>query len=284
MSRRRVRLPLSGLRAGPMALPTEAAHYLLRVHRLGPGDRFVAFDPDAALEADAELLPREPPAGEALGNGARQARSDGASAALRRRQGGIRRVSILVGEPRPASLRPGREVTLVQGLGKGDKTEAVVRDATELGVRRFMPVATERSVRRPSRAEVPLERWRRIAQQAARQCGRGDVPAILPLTELDAALGRLAPLAPSTLGLCLHPEGDEALGAVLAQHAACREVIVLVGPEGGFSPAEIARARELGFRVVALGPLVLRTETACAAVMGALLGGLPSPPTPLGQP
>ena len=242
MSRRRVRAPLAGLRPGELELPAATARYLVRVHRLGPGDRFVAFDPDAALEADAELLP----------SGSHQPR-------------------VRLGEPRPAALRPDRAVTLVQAVGKGDKVEAVVRDATELGVSAFVPVVAERSVRRPSRAAGQLDRWHRIAVQAARQCGRGDVPTILPPVELGEALERLGPLGPARLGLCLHPEGDEPLGAVLDEHREPGEVTVLVGPEGGFSSAELELARSYGFRIVTLGPLVLRTETACAAVMGALL-------------
>jgi 16S rRNA (uracil1498-N3)-methyltransferase len=241
-----VRAPLSGLTPGVRELEEETDRYLLRVRRLAPGDSFLAFDPEAELEADAKLCP---PAG--------------------------RRARAILGPPRPASLRPDRRVTLVQALGKGDKVEAVVRDATELGVSGFVPVLAERSVRRPNRADVQLDRWRRIAVQAARQCGRGDVPTIAPLAELPAALERLGRPAPPGLGVCLHPEGDESLGSVLRAQGAPGEVTVLVGPEGGFAPAELELARGLGYRIVTLGALVLRTETACAAVLGALLCTLP---------
>ena len=241
-----MRAPVSDLRPGLRELEPETGRYLRRVHRLAPGDSFLAFDPEAELEADAKLLP---PAG-------RCARA-------------------MFGLPRRAALRPAGRVTLVQALGKGDKVEAVVRDATELGVRCFVPVLAERSVRRPNRADLQLDRWRRIAVQAARQCGRGDVPLIAPLAELPAALERLGRPAPPALGVCLHPEGDQSLGSVLREHGALSEVTVLVGPEGGFAPAELELARGLGYRIVTLGALVLRTETACAAVMGALLCTLP---------
>ena len=242
MSRRAVRAPIDGLRSGEVELPAATARYLRRVHRLGPGDHFVAFDPDAVLEADAELLPSD-----------------------------VRRARARLGEPRPGSLRPERLVTLLQAMGKGDKLDAVVRDATELGVSRLQPVVAQRSVRRPGRAETQVGRWQRIAVQAARQCGRGDAPAILPPADLAAALHGLGTLGPTVLGLCLHPEADEPIGTVLRERGACGPVIVLCGPEGGLTADEIALARSLGFRIVTLGPLVLRTETACAAVMGALL-------------
>jgi len=110
-------------------------------------------------------------------------------------------------------------------------------------------------------------RWRRIALEAARQCGRGDLLRIeepLPLVEALARFAR----AP---GACFVPGGESSLGAFVRASAAAAEVCLLVGPEGGLDAAEIEAARGAGLTVVGLGPLVLRTETVCAAVLGALL-------------
>lgn len=157
------------------------------------------------------------------------------------------------------------------GLPKGDKLETVIRQATELGVERVRLLACQRSVTRleGDRQAGKLERLTRVAAEAARQCGRADVPAVdAPLT-VGAAL---AADPPARL-LVLHPEG----GVPLASLTLTEPVVVCVGPEGGFSPDELARFDAAGgARVTLLGP-VLRTETAapvaCALVLHAL-GGL----------
>jgi 16S rRNA (uracil1498-N3)-methyltransferase len=234
-----LRLPLEAVAPGLHALPLEAAAYATRVHRLGLGDRILVFDPALAVEADAEIV-----------------------------DVGRRVVAVRVGALRPASLRSVRAVTLLQGIGKGDKLDAIVRDATELGATRIVPVICERSVARPPAGRAT--RWRRIAVEAARQCGRGDAPVIdVPLGFADAlALVR----DPPALSLCLDPTAREPLGAALAGLAdPSRSVAIAVGPEGGLTPEELAEANAAGFVRVTLGPLTLRTETVCAAVLGALL-------------
>lgn len=222
-----LRLPLEDLRAGERVVSDAAARYLTRVRRLATGARLVAFDPAARLEADAEIV--------------------AAGTVVRLR----------LEPPRPARNVPARAVTVVQAAGKGGKIDDVLRDATELGATRFVVAVAERSVRRP---EAQAARWRRVAVEAARQCGRGDVPDIVgpvPFTEAVA-------LAAAPISLLLDPTGQplRALGA--------GPIALAVGPEGGFSPAEIAAATQLGYRVVSLGPFVLRTETACAAALGAI--------------
>src|SRR6185312_1201664 len=127
-----LRLPVDALAEGPSTLPADAATYVTRVHRLGAGDRLLVFDPERAVEADAEVASAD-----------------------------RRAVVLTVGPLRPAAMRPSRAVTLFQGVGKGDKLDAIVRDATELGVTRVVPVLCARSVARPDAARAA--RWRRIA-------------------------------------------------------------------------------------------------------------------------
>lgn len=249
MSRERgrtLRVPLEALGAGRRSLSKETSTYVGRVHRLGIGDAFVAFDPERAMEADAEIV--------AAGAGGRE-------------------IEVQLGEPRPARVRAPREVTLVQALGKGDKMDAIVRDATELGATRIAPVIAERSVVRPADVAAKAERWRRIAIEAARQCGRGDAPKVeapAPILEVVAGLaGDVYTSAPR--GVCLAPGGRVHLGEVLRALPPAAGFTVIVGPEGGLSPAEIAACEAAGFPSARLGPLVLRTETVCAAVLGALL-------------
>ena len=146
-----VRAPISGLAEGERVLPAETSHYLCRVRRLGPGARFVGFDPDARKEADAEVV-------------------DASTAGAR----------VKIGPVRPAQVVAGAGLILVYALAKGDKVDDVVRDATELGATRVIVTRTERAVVKATgeRAKEKLDRWRRIAEQAARQCGRADPPSI----------------------------------------------------------------------------------------------------------
>jgi 16S rRNA (uracil1498-N3)-methyltransferase len=235
MSRPPLRVPVEGLAPGEHALPAEAAAYATRVHRLGPGDALVLFDPEHAIEADAEIL-----------------------------DAGKRAVVVRIGEPR-AALRPERAVTLIQGIGKGDKLDSIVRDATELGATRVVPALCARSVSRPD-AEKAV-RWRRIAVEAARQSGRGDAPQIaapLPFAKAVREAG-------AGTHLCLDPRATASLGEALAEVGPATAVTLAVGPEGGLTSEEIAAAEHAGFVRVTLGPLILRTETVCAAVLGALL-------------
>jgi 16S rRNA (uracil1498-N3)-methyltransferase len=232
-------LPLGLLAAGERELAPGPARYLTRVHRLAPQDRFLAFDPEKRLEADAEVL--------AVG----------------------RRVTVRLGPTRQATAVPARPVTVIQAAGKGGKVDAVVRDATELGATSVVVVVTERSVRQQP-GSGSLARWRRVALESARQCGRGDVPAIAGPTTLAAAL----PFASGTR-LLLAVGAETGFGEALRGLAPTEPVTLAIGPEGGFGPGEMELALRHGFAPASLGRFVLRTETACAAALGALaaMGG-----------
>lgn len=237
VSGRPLRVPVAGLRPGPLALPAEAARYVSTVHRLGPGAPLVLVDHAARLEANARVL-----------------------SAVRGA------VVVEVAEPRASASLPPRSIVLLQGLPKGDKMDAIVRDATELGVARVVPIFAARSLVRPGPGGGGrLDRWRRVALEAARQCGRGDVPEVLdPLSVGDAF--RLA--LPAGPRLVLEPGAPplrDAFGP-----APPSAIAFAVGPEGGWEAAELATARAAGWALASLGPFVLRTETAAAAALGAL--------------
>jgi 16S rRNA (uracil1498-N3)-methyltransferase len=162
------------------------------------------------------------------------------------------------------------DVVLAQALAKGEKFDLVVQKATELGARRIVPLAAERAVVRldEGRGQSRAERWRRIAQEAARQCGRADVPRIDEPCGWKGVFSILRE-DPDRRGLLLDPEERE-----LRLGAAARGVprlLVAVGPEGGFSPQERDHARAEGILPVALGSRVLRTETAGLAALAVVL-------------
>jgi 16S rRNA (uracil1498-N3)-methyltransferase len=155
---------------------------------------------------------------------------------------------------------------LAQGLAKGEKLDLVVQKATELGATRILPLATERSVVQldAQRGERRAERFRRIAGQAARQSGRSDVPRVdAPCTLTD--LAALLQAEPDRRGVLLDPAEREVRLSQVARGAA--KLLVVVGPEGGFTPEERATAVAAGFVPASLGRLVLRTETAGLAAL-----------------
>jgi 16S rRNA (uracil1498-N3)-methyltransferase len=224
-----------------MTLDPKATRYAARVHRTRAGDELLLFDPVRAEEAVATVLAVD--------------RST---------------VRCRVGAVRPSSSRARRSLTLVQGIGKGDKLDAIVRDATELGATRVIAAETARGVvKLAGRGEERMLRLRRIAAEAARQCERGDVPEVIGPLPWSEALRRAS--EPNGLSLCLWEKATDLFGPRLRTLAVEQPFTFAVGAEGGLSDAEIEAAGALGYAVVSLGPFILRTETVAAAVLGAVL-------------
>ena len=162
------------------------------------------------------------------------------------------------------------DVVLVQAVAKGEKMDLVVQKATELGAARIMPLAAERAVVRleAGRGSTRADRWRRVAQEAARQCGRADVPRVDAPSPWEDVFSLLRAEA-DRRALLLDP-ADDGLRLGDAARGVSRS-LVAVGPEGGFSPSERQRAVESGFLPVTLGKRVLRTETAGLAALAVVL-------------
>ncbi len=159
------------------------------------------------------------------------------------------------------------DITLVQGIAKGEKMDYLVQKAVELGVTRIVPLASERGVvklKDAARAEKKRQHWQSVAISACEQCGRNRLPAIEPVTALPAYLAS----QPAGLRLLLDPDAGEHLTA--RQAAAPHTLVALVGPEGGLSDNEMEFARRAGFGAVRIGPRVLRTETAGLALLAAV--------------
>jgi 16S rRNA (uracil1498-N3)-methyltransferase len=234
------RAPIASLSPGERRLEGPVAHYLGRVLRLRAGSEFVAFDPTAGTEADAVVVHVE---GDAM--------------------------AVRFGATRAGTSAP-RALTWIQGYAKADKCDAVVRDATELGATRIVVATTRRSVVRldDARTSARVVRWTRIAEEAARQCGRSDAPLVeRPVSWADA----LACAGADDARFCLWERATDplapglfdALGRGVPLAFAC-------GPEGGIEDDEVALATAQGWKATSLGPLLLRTETVAAAVLGAV--------------
>lgn len=213
-----------------LTLDEREAHYLGHVLRLQRGARLVAFN-GRGVERQASV------------------------AALQRRGATLALEDVLAPLPEPALA-----LTLVQALPKSDAMDLIVQKATELGARALIPVHTEFSVVRldADRSERRLDHWRKIAQSACEQCGRHRPPHIEPPAPLAAALESL----PSGARLALDPSANHAL----AKQAPVGALWVAVGPEGGFGATDWRRLDAARFERVALGPRVLRAETAALAV------------------
>jgi 16S rRNA (uracil1498-N3)-methyltransferase len=231
--RRRVHLPPERIGAARAELTEEARHYLRDVLRLAPGAAVELFDgKGGAWEATVE------PGFAALALGARR-----------------------------EAAAAGPALSLLFALAKGEKSDLVVQKATELGVARLCPWSAERSVVKldAEKGAERAERWRRIAEEAARQCGRADVPVVEAPVALAAAL---AAVPAGHRLVVLHGPGGAPLGTLGLEEAP--GVALVVGPEGGLTEGELKACEAAGARRGSLGPRTLRAETAAIAGLAVL--------------
>jgi 16S rRNA (uracil1498-N3)-methyltransferase len=157
-------------------------------------------------------------------------------------------------------------ITICQALPKGDKIDLILQKGTELGAHNFWIFGGRRSVAkvRADQQSNKLERWNKIVAEAARQCGRSDIPEV----SWSPSAIEVAKNATQDLRLILwEDEKERSLKEVLSNTGKPLSVIVTIGPEGGFDPLEIAVFSQYGFQPVSLGPRILRTETASIAIL-----------------
>jgi 16S rRNA (uracil1498-N3)-methyltransferase len=176
-----------------------------------------------------------------------------------------------------ARTEPAREspcaITLAQGILKGDRMSWLIQKATELGVARIIPIETARVVARPTgEASGRHVRWERIAREAVKQCGRVVVP---PVVAPRAFAEVLQEIPDQDAAWVFWEGGGQALAAAAREYGTPTRLLFLVGPEGGFTPNEVAQAEGAGARLVSLGPRILRAESAglTAIAVGQFLFG-----------
>jgi 16S rRNA (uracil1498-N3)-methyltransferase len=226
------------LRAGlEIRLPEQAGEHVARVLRLERGHCVILFNGDGH-EYDGRLT------------------------VLAKRA-----VSAEILQVREVDRETPLQLTLAQGVARGEKMDWILQKATELGVARIVPLATERTEVKldEERAARRMAHWTSVVAAACEQCGRTRLPTVEPPQRLDRWLGTLDGNRAARLALL--PEGDMHLrqlpqldnGALLA-----------IGPEGGFSEHDVALLRQAGFHGLRLGPRILRTETAGIAALAAL--------------
>lgn len=234
MQRHRFYAPPTQFNGAHVTLDADEAHHLTRVLRLSVGAQVFVFD-GTGQEHLAEVA-----------------------------QTSKHTAELTLLEALPDQVESPLELTLAQALLKNDKFDWVVQKVTELGVTRLVPLLTEHcDVRKAeARADARLQRWRRIALEAVKQCGRR---RLLEITE-PLNWAEFCEMETTALKLLLSERGGQKLSSLPGSAAA---VQVAIAAEGGWSEAELASAAQHGFTPIHLGPRILRAET--AAVAGAAL-------------
>ncbi len=176
-----------------------------------------------------------------------------------------KKVSVTIMAIESVNRESPRQIHLAQAISKGDRMEWVIQKAVELGVSSITPLITAHCAVRLDEARLAKkqQQWQAIAVSACEQCGRNVVPVIHPTLQFDALIQHCT----SPLKLILHPTATMSWQEI----ATCEgEVTLLIGPEGGLSEDEIKRAQSQQFNALALGPRILRTETAAIAALSVL--------------
>ena len=240
MASPRFYIPAAAWNLDRLALDDGEAHHCLDVLRMQPGERAVVFD-GKGHEATVEI------------GAARKGRVE-----LRHLQ-------------HAQSPALDCEIVLGQAIPKGKNMDLIVEKATELGASAIVPLLSDRTVVRIDSGEAAgkREKWQRVAIEAAKQCGQNWLPEVAPPIGIKAFFDA-APKFDLMLIASLQPDARHLKTIFAERPAPLRRVLVLVGPEGDFTPAEIALAKSAGCRPVTLGPIILRTETAALYCLSVL--------------
>ena len=211
----------------PIVISGEEANHIIKVLRMKEGESLTVFDTE--------------------GNCA-----DGVIEKI-----GQKEVSVSVKRRYESDTEPKLKITLFQGIPKNPKMDLIIQKATELGVTKIVPVNTKRIVAKIEK-DAKMDRLRRIAFEAAKQCGRAYVPKISDPVSFDTAIKMLKECDAAIIPY--ECEKDGKLTKDLLENATSLGIII--GPEGGFEEDEVEKAEKAGVKRVTLGKRILRTETA----------------------
>ena len=221
----------------PMLLPDEVFRHAVQVLRMKPGALLNLFD-GQGLEYQAQL-----------------------------EQVDKRQATVILQQPITTDNESPLDILLMQGISRGERMDYAIQKAVELGVKRIMPVVTERCNVQLSgdRAKKRLNHWQGVMISACEQSGRSYLPELLPITAFNDALEN----TDDKCKLVLAPEAKQGFSSMTK----ASRIALLIGPEGGLSDDEIARANDAGFTGICLGPRILRPETASAAALAMVQAG-----------
>ena len=232
------RLFYKGLLADTIEITGSDAHHLMHVMRAKAGQEVTVVD-DAGCVARMEMT---------------AFREDAVTLNLKERLA--------------ADTESPLKLVLAQCLLKADKMDYVVQKAVELGVTEIIPVKSHNCVVRydAKKAAARQQRWQKIAEEAAKQCGRTALTAVTPITDLSDLLKDNSRAEDTEIIFCYENEDENTVKSCL-RAAQGKRLILLVGPEGGFTLGEAQTVQEAGGRAVTLGPRILRAETAAVAAV-----------------
>ena len=227
------------LRAGTVVvLADEAAHHISRVLRLRLGNPLILFDGRGG-EYDAEIS-----------------------------KVNKRNIEVHINQYQEVDNEPQLHITLAQGISRGQKMDFILQKAVELGVDRIIPVMTEYGNVRldEERQQKKIKHWNGVIISACEQCGRNKIPEIVAPLSFDECLGIDAGTDRGMTKIVLHPGTGGRLSKLAKAEGG---IMLLVGPEGGFSDDEIEKACAADYQIINIGPRILRTETAALAAISA---------------
>ncbi len=161
-------------------------------------------------------------------------------------------------------------ITLYQGVAKGEKMDYIIQKCVELGVKSFVPIITKRTVVKIADGNKKVQRWQKISQEAAKQSMRGIIPEVCMPMNFSDAVKKIASNDNAINIMAYENEINTTLKEILKQ-SNFTDINIIIGPEGGFEESEAQLARESGIYTVTLGPRILRTETAPVAVSSVVM-------------
>ena len=234
-------IPKDRIKGPDVTIEGDEAHHVASVMRLGEGDSVVVFDGE--------------------GNEYK--------AAIKTVDARRKSVTLNIVSASTFSSESPNRITLAQAIPKKGKMDLVVEKATELGVFRVIPMTTERTIVKPGAgASLKMaKRWKKITVEASKQCGRTVVPEVADITRFRTVAASAAEYDIALMA-CL-AEGVVPLKDIIAGSLP-EKILVLIGPEGDFTPKEVEMARAYGFGLVSLGPRVLKSDTAGLFVLSVL--------------
>lgn len=231
----------NSVKDGKIYVEREGCHHIIDVMRLGKGDGVVVFD----------------------GTGKEYVGKIGSV--------NNKRVIIDILKTRIVDRRQSVRISLAQAIPKKDKMDLIVQKATELGIDEIVPFESSRTVvkSKGERSGHKIERWFKIAIEASKQCGRSRVPKVQNIAHFNSVLDDI-PKYGLAIMPCLADNKTTLLKSALKKVSKPDNVLVIIGPEGGFSEDEIDKANARGAVLVSLGDLVLRSDTAAIAAISIL--------------
>jgi 16S rRNA (uracil1498-N3)-methyltransferase len=232
-------VPRPKIKNGMLRVEGDEVRHIRKVLRLKRGDEVIVFD-GSAREYEGTII-----------------EEDSTS------------VDIMIQNTLSSESESPLEITLAQSLLKGEKMDYLIQKATELGVKQIIPFSSSRTVPHleESRRLRRYHRWKRIAIEASKQCGRGIVPKIDPLQDF---LEMVQAVSPDSLHLILWEKEGVRLKEILMGLKEKQKIFFVIGPEGGFTQEEIEKAQREGFIPVNLGRRILRSETSSLCLLSIL--------------